>query len=56
MHIADAIQTEYSLMELGNTLRPGMAAMADWGLGNRSAFNSAPHLGTTLFPISPHKS
>jgi hypothetical protein len=29
MHIADAIQTEFSLMELGNTLCPVMAAMAD---------------------------
>jgi DNA-binding HxlR family transcriptional regulator len=28
-------KTEYSLTELGNTLRPVMASMADWGLENR---------------------
>ena len=29
-------KTEYSLTELGNTLRPIMAAMADWGLSHRA--------------------
>ncbi len=29
-------QTEYRLTELGQTLRPVMAAMADWGLGHRA--------------------
>jgi DNA-binding HxlR family transcriptional regulator len=28
--------TEYSLTELGNTLRPVMAAMAEWGTEHRS--------------------
>ncbi len=28
-------KTEYRLTELGNTLRPVMASMADWGLENR---------------------
>ena len=35
-------KTEYSLTELGNTLRPVMAAMADWGLGHRSAVSGTP--------------
>lgn len=29
-------KTEYRLTELGNTLRPVMAAMADWGLEHRT--------------------
>ncbi len=29
-------KTEYRLTELGNTLRPVMASMADWGLENRA--------------------
>jgi DNA-binding HxlR family transcriptional regulator len=29
-------KTEYRLTELGNTLRPIMAAMAEWGLGHRA--------------------
>jgi DNA-binding HxlR family transcriptional regulator len=41
-------RTEYSLTELGNTLRPVMAAMADWGLGHRSAVSSALDLETTV--------
>lgn len=41
-------KTEYSLTELGNTLRPVMAAMADWGLGHRSAIRSAPERKTIL--------
>ena len=28
-------KTEYRLTELGNTLRPIMAAMAEWGLAHR---------------------
>ena len=28
-------KTEYSLTELGNTLRPVMASMANWGIENR---------------------
>ena len=28
-------KTEYRLTELGNTLRPIMAAMADWGIAHR---------------------
>jgi DNA-binding HxlR family transcriptional regulator len=28
-------KTEYSLTALGNTLRPLMATMADWGLGHQ---------------------
>ncbi len=28
-------KTEYSITPLGNTLRPVMASMADWGLENR---------------------
>ncbi len=28
-------KTEYSLTELGNTLRPVMASMANWGVENR---------------------
>jgi DNA-binding HxlR family transcriptional regulator len=35
-------KTEYSLTELGNTLRPVMAAMADWGLVHRSKIVDAP--------------
>ena len=31
-----APKTEYSLTELGNTLRPIMAAMADWALVHRA--------------------
>lgn len=30
-------KTEYRLTEFGNTLRPIMAAMADWGLANRDS-------------------
>ena len=30
-------KTEYRLTPLGNTLRPVMASMADWGLENRVA-------------------
>lgn len=30
-------KTEYSLTPLGNTLRPVMASMAEWGLTNRSS-------------------
>jgi len=29
-------KTEYRLTALGNTLRPVMASMADWGLEHRS--------------------
>ncbi len=40
-------KTEYRLTELGNTLRPIMAAMADWGLTHRGAIAetrmSEPH-------------
>ena len=41
-------KTEYSLTELGNTLRPVMMAMADWGLGHRSAVSLAPTSEITL--------
>ena len=30
-------RTEYRLTEFGNTLRPIMAAMADWGLAHRAS-------------------
>jgi DNA-binding HxlR family transcriptional regulator len=40
-------KTEYSLTELGNTLRSVMAAMAEWGLGHRSSISIAPGLRTT---------
>ena len=33
--------TEYSLTELGLTLRPMMAAMADWTLQNRAAIEAS---------------
>lgn len=46
-------KTEYSLTDLGNTLRPVIAAMADWGLGHRSAIIGAPDLGTTVSDQSP---
>ena len=35
-------KTEYRLTELGNTLRPIMGAMAEWGLGHRAAIDNAP--------------
>lgn len=35
-------KTEYRLTELGNTLRPIMAAMADWGLAHRTAIVNEP--------------
>ena len=35
-------KTEYRLTELGNTLRPIMMAMADWGLAHREAIADAP--------------
>ena len=35
-------KTEYSLTELGNTLRPIMAAMADWGSAHREAILELP--------------
>jgi DNA-binding HxlR family transcriptional regulator len=41
-------KTEYSLTELGNTLRPVMAAMADWGLVHRSGIVDAVEVGATL--------
>ena len=31
------LKTEYRLTDLGNTLRPIMAAMAEWGLTHRAA-------------------
>lgn len=34
--------TEYSLTALGLTLRPMMAAMAEWALSNRSALDTSP--------------
>jgi len=33
-------KTEYSLTALGQTLRPVMAAMADWGLAHRSTITT----------------
>lgn len=35
-------KTEYRLTEFGNTLRPIMAAMADWGLAHRTAIAEDP--------------
>ena len=35
-------KTEYSLTELGNTLRPVMAAMAEWGLEHRATIAETP--------------
>lgn len=35
-------KTEYRLTELGNTLRPVMASMADWGLEHRAGIVDAP--------------
>ncbi|WP_420237459.1 winged helix-turn-helix transcriptional regulator [Telmatobacter bradus] len=35
-------KTEYCLTELGNTLRPIMDAMADWGLAHRASIVDAP--------------
>ena len=33
-------KTEYTLSELGETLRPVMAAMATWGLAHRDSLNA----------------
>ena len=35
-------KTEYRLTELGNSLRPIMAAMAEWGLANRALIVDSP--------------
>ncbi len=35
-------RTEYSLTELGNTLRPVMASMAEWGLEHRTTIAEVP--------------
>ncbi|WP_158811246.1 helix-turn-helix domain-containing protein [Beijerinckia sp. L45] len=35
-------KTEYSLTELGGTLRPVMASMADWGLDNQGKIAGRP--------------
>jgi len=35
-------KTEYSLTPLGHTLRPVMAAMADWGLSHRAEVADLP--------------
>ena len=35
-------KTEYRLTELGKTLRPIMAAMAEWGLAHRDAIVELP--------------
>jgi DNA-binding HxlR family transcriptional regulator len=34
-------KTEYSLTALGNTLRPVMASMVEWGLEHRSTISSS---------------
>lgn len=39
-------KTEYSLTPLGQTLRPVMSAMADWGLANRSKVTDLPESTT----------
>jgi DNA-binding HxlR family transcriptional regulator len=41
-------KTEYSLTKLGSTLRPVMAAMADWGLVHRSGIVDAVDTRATL--------
>ena len=41
-------KTEYRLTELGNTLRPLMAAMADWGLAHRGTIVEASKAGAAL--------
>ena len=41
-------KTEYRLTELGNTLRPLMAAMADWGLAHRGTIVDASKVGAAL--------
>jgi DNA-binding HxlR family transcriptional regulator len=41
-HSAIPPKTEYRLTELGLTLRPVMAAMAEWGLEHRSAIDAPP--------------
>jgi DNA-binding HxlR family transcriptional regulator len=35
-------KTEYSLTALGQTVRPVMSAMADWGLAHRSKITDLP--------------
>ena len=35
-------KTEYRLTELGNTLRPIMSAMADWGFAHKASIVEAP--------------
>ena len=40
-------KTEYRLTELGNTLRPIMAAMADWGLSHRASIAETPEAVAT---------
>lgn len=40
-------KTEYRLTELGNTLRPIMAAMADWGLSHRASITETPEAAAT---------
>ena len=37
-------RTDYELTELGSTLKPMMAAMADWSLQNRSAIETVQNL------------
>ena len=41
-------KTEYNLTALGNTLRPVMAAMADWGLVHRSRIVDGVEVEATL--------
>ena len=37
-------RTDYELTELGSTLKPMMAAMADWSLQNRSSVDALQDL------------
>jgi DNA-binding HxlR family transcriptional regulator len=48
-------RTDYRLTELGETLRPVMAAMADWGLAHRSSIDrTAGDQGSSLELKAPN--